>query len=348
MHTANQYSDYIKVQKMMTKRELVKSAIKHENSGKVPSCIHLAGDGIDKYTDLLYDRYLTTTAKKLYESGKLGKYDAVRLAIGNDVFPVSPPWWDWYGLTERDFQFDVPDRLPTTMGSGPSVREMSEHMKMIKEETGCYILVMIFGSHFEKAYFSRGIENFLADMAGEPEYAQALLNKIIAKNMVMIENIINLPEIDGVLLGSDWGSQRSLLMSPESWREMIAPGEKKEYDLIHEAGKDVWVHSCGCIDVIIPDLVEMGLDVLNPVQPECMDIGFLKRQYGNKLSFWGGISTQKTLPYGSPEQVAEETHQTIELMSENGGYITSSSQEIQADVPFENLCALIDAANEHK
>jgi len=332
----------------MDKRDLVRSAIRHEATGKVPSCIHLAGDGISKYTDLLYDRYQTPVAKKLYESGKISKYDAVRLAIGNDVFPVDPPWWGWHGLTEKDFEFDVPSKLPTTMGGGPSVYEMSERMKMIKEETGCYILVQIFGSHFEKAYFSRGIENFLADMAGEPEYAQALLDKIIDKNMVMLENIINLPEIDGVLLGSDWGSQRALLMSPESWREMIAPGEKKEYDLIHEAGKDVWVHSCGCIDVIIPDLVEMGLDVLNPVQPECMDLTFLKNEYGNKLSYWGGISTQQTLPYGTPNEVADETRWTIDLMSKNGGYITSSSQEIQADVPYENLCALIDTANEYK
>ncbi len=332
----------------MTKRELVKSAIKHENTGKVPSCIHLAGDGIEKYTDLLYERYKTPVAKKLYENGKLNKYDAVRLAIGNDVFPVEPPWWGWYGLTDADFGYEIPLKLPRTIGYGPSVNELSEKMKMIKEETGCYILIQIFGSHFEKAYFSRGIENFLADMAGEPDYAQALLDKIIDKNLVMIENIIYLPEIDGVLLGSDWGSQKSLLMSPESWRKMIAPGEKKEYDLIHDAGKDVWVHSCGCIDAIIPDLTEMGLDVLNPVQPECMDISFLKSEYGNRLTFWGGISTQRTLPYGTPEEVAAETHATIELMSKNGGYITSSSQEIQADVPYENLCAMIDAALEHK
>ena len=332
----------------MDKRDLVRSAIRHEGIGKTPSCIHLAGDGIEKYTDLLYDRYQTPIAKKLYESGKLGKYDAVRLAIGNDIFPVDPPWWGWHGLTEDDFGFDIPSKLRTTMGSGPSVYQMSERMKMIKEETGCYILVQIWGSHFEKAYFSRGIENFLADMAGEPEYAQALLNKIIDKNMVMLENIINLPEIDGVLLGSDWGSQRALLMSPESWREMIAPGEKKEYDLIHEAGKDVWVHSCGCIDVIIPDLVDMGLDVLNPVQPECMDLTFLKKEYGDKLAYWGGISTQQTLPYGTPNQVADETRWTIDLMGKKGGYITASSQEIQADVPFENLCALIDTANEYK
>ena len=126
---------------------------------------------------------------------------------------------------------------------------------------------------------------------------------------------------------------------------MIAPGEKKEYDLIHEAGVDVWVHSCGDIRKIFPDLAEMGVDTLNPIQPECMDIYELKEKYGGKIAFWGGISTQQTLPYGTPEDVAEETKKVTKALAKNGGYIIAPSQEIQADVPFENLCALIDTAN---
>ena len=134
-------------------------------------------------------------------------------------------------------------------------------------------------------------------------------------------------------------------MSPASWREMIAPGEQKEYDLIHEAGLDVWVHSCGDIRKIMPDLSEMGVDVLNPIQPECMDIYKLKDTFGHKMSFWGGISTQKTLPYGTPADVESETRRIAAYMGRRGGFITAPSQEIQADVPFENLCALIDTAN---
>ena len=171
-----------------------------------------------------------------------------------------------------------------------------------------------------------------------------MLDFIIKKNMVMLENIIHTPGIDGILLGSDWGSQNDLLMSPSCWREMIAPGEKLEYDLVHRAGLDVWLHSCGDIRKILPDITQMGVDALNPVQPECMDIYELKEKYGNAITFWGGISTQRTLPYGTPEEVAEETRKVTAALSKNGGYIIAPSQEIQSDVPFENLCALIDTA----
>ena len=116
--------------------------------------------------------------------------------------------------------------------------------------------------------------------------------------------------------------------------------------MIHKAGLDVWVHSCGDIRKVLPDLVEMGVDVINPVQPECMDIYELKDKYGDKLTFWGGISTQQTLPKGTPEDVRAETIHVTEAMSRNGGYLIAAAQGIQADVPFENLCALVDTANE--
>ena len=120
-------------------------------------------------------------------------------------------------------------------------------------------------------------------------------------------------------------------------RQMIAPGEKKEYDLIHGAGLDVWVHSCGDIRKILPDLIEMGADVLNPVQPECMDIYDLKRQFGRDLTFWGGISTQKTLPYGTPDEVREETRRVTAALGENGGYLIAAAQGIQADLCHQQI-----------
>ena len=112
--------------------------------------------------------------------------------------------------------------------------------------------------------------------------------------------------------------------------------------------KDVWVHSCGNIQAIIPCLLEMGLDVLNPVQPEAMDLGTLKRDYGNQLTFWGGISTQRALPFGSPGEVKAETRRVRDLMSQGGGYILAPAQDIQGDVPAENIMALIEAAKERR
>ena len=135
-------------------------------------------------------------------------------------------------------------------------------------------------------------------------------------------------------------------MSPEVWDDLIRPGEHKEYDLVHSYGKDVWLHSCGCVDVLMPRLVEMGLDVINPVQPECMDIAALKADYGDKLAFWGGISTQQTLPFGTPDEVRKEAREIRDMMSSNGGYIFAPAQALQGDVPVPNIQAMLEVARE--
>ena len=328
----------------MTRYERIKAAMSHREADKTPSCIHLARDGWEAYSDKLYDRYVDERLKKLCDEGKISRQHAIYYGMGNHVLTVSCPWWKWYELPKEYYtDYEAPDYLPKTIGYG-SYEQFVNTVKNLKEYTDAYVLVTIWGSHFEKANFARGIENFLADLAGDPEYAQKMLDFIIHKNMVMLENIVHTPGIDGILLGSDWGSQNDLLMSPECWRTMIAPGEKKEYELIHSAGVDVWVHSCGDIRKIFPDIVELGVDALNPIQPECMDIYELKEKYGDKITFWGGISTQRTLPYGTPREVADETKKITAALSNGGGYIIAPSQEIQADVPFENLCALIDTA----
>lgn len=329
----------------MTRIEKVKAAIAHQTTPGIPSCIHLDGDGQKKYFDQLFEKYVQGELRQKYEAGLLSKTHAIYYGIGNHVLTVGCPWWDWYDLPESYQDFDAPAELPKTIGRG-SYEEFARQIQSIKENTDAYVLVTIWGSHFEKAYFARGIENFLADLAGEPEYAKRLLDFIIHKNMVMLENIVHIPGIDGILLGSDWGSQKDLLMSPNIWRELIRPGEEKEYKLIHDAGLDVWVHSCGDIRRIMPDLAEMGVDVLNPLQPECMDIAEIKENFGHKIAFWGGISTQDILPFGTVEQVQEETKRVAALLSQSGGYITAPSQEVQKDVPFENLCMMIDTAKE--
>ena len=312
----------------MNRRDLVKAAIQHRSAERVPYFIDICKDA----WEALQNKGIT--GEKTQEE-----------FIDNDVQDISVPWWSWHNLSADWTGMDFPSSPATSIGTG-SYADIANNIKALRQKNDKYFLVRIYGSHFEKAYFSRGIENFLADMVGEPEQTRKLLNKIIEKNLVMLENFLAVPEIDGVLLGSDWGSQLDLLMSPDVWQEMIRPGEQREYDLIHSYGKDVWVHSCGNIERIIPSLVEMKLDVLNPIQPEAMDIAKLKRQYGDKLTFWGGISTQQTLPYGTPDAVRAEARGVRDLMSRNGGYIFSPAQSIQADVPVENFLALLEVARE--
>ena len=311
----------------MNRKELVRAAIEHREVGRTPYFIN-------------FTRTATETVMN-----HLGA-DDLHVAIGNSVYPVFPPWWGWYEVPAVYREYDAPEMLPQTRGTR-GYSELEEQLEQIKSTTDCYILAMFYGSHFEKANSARGIENFLADLGCNQDFARRILEKIIQKNLVMLENMLSYEAIDGVLLGSDWGSQKGLLMSPTTWREYIAPGEKLEYDLVHAAGKDVWVHSCGDITEIVGDLVDMGLDVLNPVQPECMDIAYLKREFGKDLTFWGGIGTQQVLPFGTPNEVRGEVDRIVELMGRGGGYITSPAQEIQHDVPLENIIALIEQVKAH-
>jgi uroporphyrinogen decarboxylase len=303
---------------------MVKDAISHKATERVPYCIDF-----------------TREARSIFQE-KTGCRSADEF-IDNDIIQVSPPWWGWDGLGPEWGLMDAPASVPGVQGRG-SYSDFRDQLKMLRDHSDKYILAMIYGSHFEKANNARSIEHFLADMAGEPAFAQSLLDRIIEKNMVMLDNFLGSPEIDGVLLGSDWGSQLDLLMSPSTWEAMIRPGEQREYDLVHSFGKDVWVHSCGNIVKVIPSLIEIGLDVLNPVQPECNDLETLKDDYGDKLAFWGGISTQRALPYGTVNEVKEETRRVRELMSADGGYVLAPAQHIQADVPIENILALIETA----
>ena len=311
----------------MDRRELVKAAIAHEQTERVPYCISFTADGEARLQELIGEE---RTAKEF---------------VDNDVLQVNAPWWAWHELGPDWREMGVPSSPAAVVGRG-SYEQFFDSLKMMRDNSGKYILVMIYGSHFEKANGARGIENFLADLGGEPAFARTLLNRIIDKNMVMLENFLGAREIDGVLLGSDWGTQLDLIMSPDTWRQMIQPGEQREYDLVHSYGKDVWVHSCGNVTKVIPTLIEMGLDVLNPVQPEAMDLEQLKSQHGDRLTFWGGISTQQALPFGSPEEVRLETRRVRDLMSRGGGYILAPSQEIQGDVPAANILALIETAKE--
>ncbi|MBN2451495.1 MAG: hypothetical protein JXR77_13975, partial [Lentisphaeria bacterium] len=267
------------------------------------------------------------------------------LFFDNDVEMIRIPWWAWNAL-ESDWRSpEAPTSHARVKGTGNYDRFYSD-LEAFRNTNDRYILAMVYGSHFEKANAARGIENFLADLGGDYAFARRLLTAIIDKNMVMLENVLACGAIDGVLLGSDWGSQQGLLFSPDMWDDLIRPGEQREYDLVHAYGKDVWIHSCGKIDILIPRLIEMGVDVLNPLQSECMDVPWIKATYGDRLAFWGGINTQQVLPFGTPDEVRAEARRFKAMMRKGGGYILAPAQDIQVDVPIENVLALLEVARE--
>jgi uroporphyrinogen decarboxylase len=197
-------------------------------------------------------------------------------------------------------------------------------------------------SLYERAWSLRGMENLMIDFLDNPTFVRELMRTIADYNIAQAEKAMTF-DIDAVHFGDDWGQQHGLQMGPVLWREFIYPELKRMYGAVRDAGKYVSIHSCGDVDELFDDLIEIGLNCFNPFQPEVMDVTTLLPQYRGRLAFHGGLSTQKTLPFGAPDDVRAETRKLIELGRE-GGYILAPAHDVEGDVPLENMLAFIDEA----
>ena len=200
---------------------------------------------------------------------------------------------------------------------------------------------------FEMVCRLRGMEQGLLDLAAPPELCDRMLEQACEFSVRVSEEACERFALDWLWTGDDVGGQQSMMMSPGCWRERIRP----RLDRVFAVGKarGLWVayHSCGAIAPIIPDLIEIGLDVLNPVQCNCpgMDPLELKREFGGRLAFMGGVDTQGLLPNGTPEDVYRETRRLVEGMTaEGGGYILAASHAVPPETSLANVFAMYEAA----
>lgn len=195
-------------------------------------------------------------------------------------------------------------------------------------------------SLYERAWTLRGMEALMMDFLEHPAFVHELLAAIADYNIAHARKAMEY-DIDAVYFGDDWGQQRGLQMGPKLWREFIYPQLKRMYGAVREAGKFVMIHSCGDVDELFDDLIAAGLNCFNPFQPEVMDVEQLLKDYRGRLAFHGGISTQKTLPFGTADDVRAETRRMMELGAE-GGYILAPAHDVEGDVPLENMLAMIE------
>jgi uroporphyrinogen decarboxylase len=197
-------------------------------------------------------------------------------------------------------------------------------------------------SLYERAWTLRGMETLMMDFYDHPDFVRDLFNAIAEYNIAQIREALKY-DIDAVYLGDDWGQQHGLQMGYKLWKEFIFPVLERMYKVVRDSGKYVFIHSCGDVDELFDDLIAIGLQCFNPFQPEVMDIATLLDKYRGRLSYWGGLSTQRTLPYGTAEDVRRETRHLIEL-GRRGSYILSPAHAVEGDVPLENMLAFIEVA----
>ena len=198
---------------------------------------------------------------------------------------------------------------------------------------------------FKICWHMRGFENYLCDMTLDPIFAKNLTKRIAIyqkeKGMRFIRAGVDIIGIYG-----DLAMQDRLLMNPNTWREIEKPILVEMIKTFKKENPNILIffHSDGNLTELIPDFIEIGVDIINPIQPECMDPVEIKRKYGNQITMHGTISLQKTLPKGSVEDVKREIYERIETCGKNGGLIICSSNLLQNDIPLENIVAMYDAA----
>jgi uroporphyrinogen decarboxylase len=220
--------------------------------------------------------------------------------------------------------------------------------RMMKRYSGKYgVIGDVETMFFEMSWYLTGMEKFLMDLMIEPEYLSYLMDKIMNYIIEAGKRLIAMG-VDILWCGDDFGTQEGMIMDPETWRRIIKPRIKYMFEEFRKVRSDIKIawHSCGSILPIIPDFIEIGLDILNPIQPLAygMEPVFLKKTYGKDLVFFGGIDVQHLLPFATPQMISDEVRRRIEILGKDGGYIIAPAHNIQPDTPVENIMAFFEAA----
>ena len=330
----------------MTRREAVIRALKHEETEHIP--FHL------EFTAQEEEKVLQGTSKEDFfkkHGGYLHYFQywgyptehEDRPGYFTDDFGVT---WNRSGVDKDIGVVDDPvisepdiSLYPIPYLNEKRIREECERLLATKEDKFCFAGIGF--SMFERLWSYVGIENALIYMITDPDFVHELLDKILDFNLKVID-IFNEYPFDGIYFGDDWGQQRGMIMGAPLWREFIKPRMEIMYRHAKKNGKFILQHSCGDIEEVFDDLIEIGLDCYQTVQPEIYDLKSIKEKYGEKLCFWGTISTQRALPNLSPSEIENIIADTAKIMGKGGGFIISPTHAIPQDVPLENVMKMIE------
>ena len=225
------------------------------------------------------------------------------------------------------------------------VHGLSDRLQWIRENTDCAAVASLPSSVIHNSQFLRGYEDWYLDFVLNTKVLEALFDAVLEINMQIAKNVLEAvgQEVDVIWTGDDLGTQERLQISPDHYLKYVKPRQAKFYRQIHDLSPaKLLLHSCGAVEPLIEDFIEIGVDVLNPVQTTAvgMDPVELKKKYGSRIAFWGGADNQKILHEGSVADVEKMVEDLIEQLGEGGGFVLSSCNNIQPDVPVENIVAM--------
>lgn len=334
----------------MTKRERVLCAFSRKTPDKVPCWIqpgsylsqivkeNTGSDNPAEYFDMDIKQFVYYGPTK--NQGDFSKYPSWTGKYVSEWGQGSCPPMRDFRSADDVYKYPFPD-----VGASYRYEHLPEVIEKLKEQGLPAVSGYECGS-FEHLWALRGMDNFLVDLIEEPEFLTPLIEKVSALKAQIAASYAK-AGVDIVWTGDDLGSEISMLMAPELWRKHLKYCVKKIVESAKKANPDVLMafHSDGYIEPIISDLIEVGIDILQAVQPECMDIAKLKEDYGDRLSFWGTMGTQSTMVFGNPEEVKATVKERIMTAGKGGGLCIGPSHTLEAPTPWENIVAFFEAVD---
>jgi uroporphyrinogen decarboxylase len=335
----------------LTHKERLRRALLHQPIDRIPTQINYTGNMGQK---LAAHFKVAVAALPRVLDNHFVRVDLTHPVRLSDDGKVRFDWWGaGHDMGEEGYYIPVNplkdskdlDAFPWPDPYDPHLLDEAAHT--IKTHGDEYFIAPNFGfALFERAWSLRGFEQIFIDLGRDPDFVGALLDRITAIQLVLIQRFIELG-VDGGYFGDDYGAQKNLLFSPAQWRKLIKPRLARLFAPFLERGLPVIMHSDGQIQRILPDLVEIGLTTLNPVQPEVLDHKWLYENFKGKLSFYGGVSTQTVLPYGLPLEVQAAVQQCAhDLAPDKTGLLIGPSHRMMTDIPLSNVEAMLAAFRE--
>jgi len=327
---------------MLTPKERVYRAVAHEETDVVPYNIPINSRAHKRLAEVYGEGFDRDIVNHI-----------VGVPVDIRTFPpddVVGDWEDEFGCVWRQSRDGAPHIVKHAL-SKPSLKgyefpdfsgaeRYGEVPKAIEAHRDRFTVLGLGVAFFERSWALRGFEQIMVDFHRHPDFVEELLDRLMELHSRTIDRFVKY-NIDAVQFGDDFGMQKGLLMGPRIWRKFLKPRLRQIYGRAKEAGKLVMIHSCGDNSEIMGDLIEIGVNIFNPTQPEAMDIFELKRMWGSQITFNGGVTTQR-LAFYTPEQIREEVRRVRGFMAKGGGFVLETTKPIRWDVPPETAMALIE------